>query len=52
MEFASRRQVQEPTNTRPLRRILIAIGLVLAAVILVIVAIYAGAFIMLAPMMQ
>jgi hypothetical protein len=38
--------------TRLLRRILIAIGLVLAVLILVVVAIYAGAFIMLAPMMQ
>ena len=35
-----------------LRRILIAIGLVLAVLILVVVAIYAGAFIILAPMMQ
>jgi hypothetical protein len=35
-----------------LRRILIAIGLVLAVLILIGVAIYAGAFIMLAPMMQ
>jgi hypothetical protein len=52
MEFASRRQEHEATDTRPLRRILIAIGLVLAVVILVVVAIYAGAFIMLAPMMQ
>jgi hypothetical protein len=39
-------------DTQLLRRILIAIGLVLAALILVVVAIYAGAFIMLAPMMQ
>ena len=37
-------------DTRLLRRILIAIGLVLAALILVVVAIYAGAFIMLAPL--
>jgi hypothetical protein len=35
-----------------LRRILIAAGLVLAVLILVAVAIYAGAFIILAPMMQ
>jgi hypothetical protein len=40
------------TDTRPLRRILIAIGLVLAVLILVVVAIYAGAFIILAPMMH
>ena len=39
-------------DTRLLRRILIAIGLVLAVLILVVVAIYAGAFIILAPMMQ
>jgi hypothetical protein len=42
----------EPTDTRPLRRILIAVGLVLAVLILTAVAIYAGAFIILAPMMQ
>jgi hypothetical protein len=42
----------EPTDARPLRRILIMIGLVLAVLILVGVAIYAGAFIILAPMMQ
>ncbi|HET6734169.1 hypothetical protein [Mycobacterium sp.] len=42
----------EATATRPLRRILIAVGLVLAALILIAVAIYAGAFIILAPMMQ
>ena len=35
-----------------MRRILIAIGLVLAVLILAGVAIYAGAFVMLAPMMQ
>ena len=39
-------------DTRLLRRILIAVGLVLTVLILVAVAIYAGAFIMLAPMMQ
>jgi hypothetical protein len=44
--------MQEATDTRPLRRILITIGLVLAVLILVVVAVYAGAFIMLAPMMQ
>ena len=42
----------EPTDGRPLRRILITAGLVLAVFILIAVAIYAGAFIMLAPMMQ
>jgi hypothetical protein len=39
-------------STDALRRILIAIGLVLAVLILIGVAIYAGAFIMLAPLMQ
>jgi hypothetical protein len=52
MEIASQSQAPEATDTRPLRRILIAIGLVLVVLILVGVAIYAGAFIMLAPMMQ
>lgn len=42
----------EPTDTRPLRRILITVGLVVVALILIAVAIYAGAFIILAPMMQ
>lgn len=42
----------EATDTRPLRRILIAVGLVLAVLVLIAVAIYAGAFIILAPMMQ
>jgi hypothetical protein len=39
-------------GTRLPRRVLIAVALVLAVLILVAVAIYAGAFIMLAPMMQ
>jgi len=39
-------------DTRRLRRILIAVALVLVMLVLVAVAIYAGAFIMLAPMMQ
>jgi hypothetical protein len=42
----------EPTDTRLLRRILVAIGLVLVVLVLIVVAIYAGAFIILAPMMQ
>ena len=52
MEIASRNRVPEAHDTRPLRRILIAVGLVLTVLILIAVAIYAGAFIMLAPMMQ
>ena len=51
-EIAPRSPVDDTTDTRPLRRILIAVGLVLVVLILVGVAIYAGAFIMLAPMMQ
>jgi len=42
----------KPVDNRPLRRILITVGLVLAILILIAVAIYAGAFIILAPMMQ
>ena len=42
----------ERTYTRRWRRVLIIAGLVLVVAILVAVAIYAGAFIMLAPMMQ
>lgn len=42
----------EPTANRPMRRILITVGLVLAILVLIVVAIYAGAFIILAPMMQ
>jgi hypothetical protein len=41
----------EDTHTGPLRRILITAGVVLAALILVAVAVYALAFIILAPMM-
>jgi len=39
-------------DTRPLRRILITAGLVLVALVLIAVAVYAGAFLILAPMMQ
>jgi hypothetical protein len=39
-------------GTRPLRRVVVTAGLVLVGLILVVVAIYAGAFLMLAPMMQ
>ena len=51
-ETGPQSQVDEATATRPLRRILITVGLVLAVLILVGVAIYAGAFVILAPMMQ
>ena len=39
-------------NTKPLRRILVIAAAVLAILILIGVAVYAGAFLMLAPMMQ
>lgn len=39
-------------NAKPLRRILVIAATVLAIVILIGVAIYAGAFLLLAPMMQ
>lgn len=42
----------EQAERARLGRVLVMAGLVLAAVILVVVAIYAGAFIILAPMMQ
>jgi hypothetical protein len=51
-EVAPQSQVNAETGTRSLRRILIITGLVLAVLILVGVAIYAGAFVILAPMMH
>jgi hypothetical protein len=51
-EIAPGSRVDEAASTRPLRRILITVGVVLAVLILVGVAIYAGAFLILAPMMQ
>jgi hypothetical protein len=42
----------ESPGSGPLRRLLVAAGLVLVALILLAVAIYAGAFLILAPMMQ
>jgi hypothetical protein len=50
-DIQPRNGVQDP-ETRSLRRILITVGLALAVLILIAVAIYAGAFIILAPMMQ
>ena len=49
-EIAPRSRVDDSTHA--VRRILIATGLVLTVLLLIAVAIYAGAFIMLAPMMQ
>ena len=51
-QIAPRSWIDDATGTRPLRRILITVGLVLAGLILVVVAIYAGVFIILAPMMM
>jgi hypothetical protein len=51
-EIAPRSPADDSTDTRPLRRVLIGVGLVLGVLILVGVAIYAGAFMLLAPMMQ
>ena len=51
-DAAPESQVSAETGTRSLRRILIITGLLLAVLILVGVAIYAGAFVVLAPMMQ
>jgi len=42
----------ESDSTRPLRRIIVMAGLVLVGLILILVAMYAGAFIILGPMMQ
>ncbi|HEX9831597.1 MAG TPA: hypothetical protein VGA66_00680 [Mycobacterium sp.] len=39
-------------GTRGVRRIIVTAGMVLVGLILIVVAIYAGAFIILAPMMQ
>lgn len=39
-------------NTKPLRRLLVIAAIALAVLALIGVAIYAGAFLMLAPMMQ
>ena len=41
-----------PGGTRGMRRIIITAGLAVVGLVLVLVAIYAGAFIILAPMMQ
>lgn len=52
MEEIQPRNGVDDADTRSLRRILIVVGLVLAVLILVVVAVYAGAFLILAPMMQ
>ena len=51
-EVGPQNQVDAETGTRSLRRILIITGLVLAVLILAGVATYAGAFLILTPMMQ
>jgi hypothetical protein len=52
MESHGRLDDPEPGGTRPLRRIVVTAGLVLVGLVLILVAIYAGAFLILAPMMQ
>ena len=52
MESRGRLDDAEADGTRGLRRIIVTAGLVLVGLILILVAIYAGAFIILAPMMQ
>ena len=47
-----RRPFGQWSDDRPLRRVIVTAGLILVAVILAAVAIYAAAFLMLAPMMQ
>lgn len=42
----------ESDSTRPMRRIIVTAGLVLVGLILIVVAMYAGAFIILGPMMM
>jgi hypothetical protein len=50
-ELRRRGAVDEAIDSRLLPRILVTVGLGVGALILVAVAIYAGAFIILAPMM-
>ena len=52
MESHSRLGDADSGGTRPLRRIIVTAGLMLVGLILILVAIYAGAFLILAPMMQ
>lgn len=53
-EFQPRAGVDDAERAEgwPWRRALVVVGLVMVVMILVVVAIYAGAFIILAPMMQ
>lgn len=50
-DIGPRSRVDDAPDTRGLRRILVVLGLVLVALILLVVAVYAGAFMILAPMM-
>ncbi|WP_176560948.1 hypothetical protein [Mycobacterium neglectum] len=52
IESQSRRGGADSDVARPLRRIIVTAGLILVGLILILVAIYAGAFLILAPMMQ
>jgi hypothetical protein len=52
MESHSRLGGADSGAARPIRRIIVTAGLALVGLILILVAIYAGAFLILAPMMQ
>jgi hypothetical protein len=52
MESHSRLGGADSDATRSLRRIVVTAGLILVGLILILVAIYTGAFLILAPMMQ
>jgi hypothetical protein len=51
-QLQPRHRLDHTTDDRTLRRVIVTAGLVLLGVILAAVAIYAAAFLMLAPMMQ
>ncbi|MGZ5394207.1 MAG: hypothetical protein ACXWEI_01680 [Mycobacterium sp.] len=52
MESHSRLGGADSGATQSLRRIIVTAGLILVGLILILVAIYAGAFLIVAPMMQ
>ncbi len=52
IESRARLDDAEPGGTGKLRRIIVMAGLAVVGLVLVLVAIYAAAFIILAPMMQ
>ena len=52
MESRGRLDDAGSDGTQALRRVVVTAGMVLVGLVLIVVAIYAGAFIILAPMMQ